>query len=104
MSLIRAHSPGQDRALALAGRPMPRAISLRRLGLQDRGLLRVGLAADVTVFDPSAIADRATFTDPHHYPVGVRFVVVNGQVTVKDGTHTGARAGRVLRGPAAISR
>ncbi len=75
-----------------------------RLGLQDRGLLRVGLAADVTVFDPSAIADRATFTDPHHYSVGVRFVVVNGQVTVKDGTHTGARAGRVLRGPAAISR
>ena len=48
---------------------------------------------------PAAIADRSTFTDPHHYSVGVRHVVVNGQVTVKDGTHTGVRAGRVLRGP-----
>ena len=69
-----------------------------RLGLGDRGLLRAGLAADVTVFDPAAIADRATFTDPHHYSVGVRYVLVNGQVTVRDGVHTGVRAGRVLRG------
>jgi len=75
-----------------------------RLGLQDRGLLRVGLAADVTVFDPVTIADRATFTDPHHYSVGVRHVVVNGQLTVKDGAHLGTRAGRVLRGPGATSR
>ena len=75
-----------------------------RLGLQDRGLLKAGLAADVTVFDPATIADRATFTDPHHYSVGVRYVVVNGQVAVKNGAHTGARAGRVLRGPGATSR
>jgi N-acyl-D-amino-acid deacylase len=68
-----------------------------RLGLGDRGLLRPGLAADITVFDPAAIADRATFADPHHYSVGVRYVVVNGQVTVNDGAHTGAKAGRVLR-------
>jgi N-acyl-D-amino-acid deacylase len=68
-----------------------------RLGLQDRGLLKAGLAADVTIFDPATIADRATFTDPHHYSVGVRYVVVNGQITVKDGAHTGVRAGRVLR-------
>lgn len=68
-----------------------------RLGFQDRGLLRVGLAADVTVFDPATIADRATFADPHHFSVGVRHVLVNGRVTVRDGTHTGVRAGRVLR-------
>ncbi len=75
-----------------------------RLGLRDRGLLRPGLAADVTVFDPATVADRATFTDPHHYSVGVRYVVVNGQVTVNGGAHTGATAGRVLRGPGATSR
>jgi N-acyl-D-amino-acid deacylase len=68
-----------------------------RLGLRDRGLLRPGMAADITVFDPATIADRATFTDPHHYSVGVRYVVVNGQITVMDGAHTGAKAGRVLR-------
>ena len=75
-----------------------------RLGLQDRGLLKAGLAADVTIFDPATIADRATFTDPHHYSFGVRHVVINGQVTVKDGAHTGVKAGRVLRGPGATSR
>jgi N-acyl-D-amino-acid deacylase len=80
------------------------AFPAARLGLRDRGLLRPGLAADVTVFDPATIADRATFTDPHHYSVGVRYVVVNGQVTVKDGAHTGVRAGRVLRGPGATAR
>jgi len=68
-----------------------------RLGLQDRGLLQVGLAADITVFDPATIADRSTFTDPHHYPVGVRHVLVNGRLTVKDGAHLGTRGGRVLR-------
>ncbi|MGE0359620.1 MAG: amidohydrolase family protein [Vicinamibacterales bacterium] len=68
-----------------------------RLGLQDRGLLRVGLAADVTVFDAATIADRSTFTDPHHHSIGVRHVVVNGRLTVKDGVHLGVRAGRVLR-------
>jgi N-acyl-D-amino-acid deacylase len=67
-----------------------------RLGLQDRGLLKAGLAADVTVFDAATIADRSTFTDPHHYSVGVRHVVVNGRLTVKDGAHLGTRAGRVL--------
>jgi dihydroorotase/N-acyl-D-amino-acid deacylase len=71
-----------------------------RLGLQDRGLLREGLAADITVFDPNTIVDRATFADPHHYSEGVRFVVVNGQVVVDGGAHTGTRPGRALRGPA----
>jgi dihydroorotase/N-acyl-D-amino-acid deacylase len=72
-----------------------------RLGLADRGVIRAGLAADITVFDPAAIADLSTYSDPHHYSVGVRHVLVNGLVTVKDGAHTGVRAGRVLRGVAA---
>ena len=72
-----------------------------RLGLVDRGLLKAGLAADITVFDAATITDKATFADPHHYSEGVRFVVVNGQVTVANGVHTGIRAGRVLKGPGA---
>jgi len=71
-----------------------------RLGLSDRGLLRPGLAADVTVFDATAIIDKSTFTDPHHYSEGVRYVLVNGTLVVDKGAHTGATPGKVLRGPA----
>ena len=71
-----------------------------RLGLQGCGLLREGLAADITGFDPNTIVDRATFADPHHYSEGVRFVVVNGHVVVDGGAHRATRPGRALRGPA----
>ena len=71
-----------------------------RLGLQDRGLLREGLVADITIFNPDTIVDRATFADPNHHSEGVRFVMVNGEVVVSEGAVTGARPGRVLRGPA----
>jgi N-acyl-D-amino-acid deacylase len=70
-----------------------------RVGLQDRGLLRTGMAADVTVFDPVTIRDVATFADPNHYAVGVKHVFVNGQAVIKDGAITDARPGRPLRGP-----
>ncbi len=69
----------------------------QRLGLQDRGLLRVGMAADVVVFDAETVKDVATFSDPHRYPEGIPYVVVNGEVAVSEGEHTGALAGRVLR-------
>jgi len=72
-----------------------------RLRLWDRGLLRPGCHADVVLFDPDRVVDRATFTDPHQYPDGIDLVVVNGTVTVEYGEHTGARAGRVLRRGAA---
>ncbi len=72
-----------------------------RLGLADRGVLKAGMMADITVFDAATIADRATFTDPHHYSDGVRYVLVNGRLTIAQGEHTGVRAGRVLRGPGA---
>jgi N-acyl-D-amino-acid deacylase len=70
-----------------------------RVGLHDRGILRRGFVADVTVFDPAAIADRSTFDDPNHYAAGVRHVIVNGRPVVADGRITDERPGRVLRGP-----
>jgi N-acyl-D-amino-acid deacylase len=70
-----------------------------RVGLTDRGVLRPGMIADVTVFDPVSIHDVATFADPNHYAVGVRWVLVNGGIAVRDGRITEERPGRALRGP-----
>jgi dihydroorotase/N-acyl-D-amino-acid deacylase len=70
-----------------------------RVGLWDRGILRPGMAADITVFDPATIRDVSTFEDPNHYSVGVRYVVVNGRAVIEDGKITAERPGRVLRGP-----
>jgi N-acyl-D-amino-acid deacylase len=67
-----------------------------RVGLLDRGLLRPGMMADVTVFDPAAIRDVATFEDPNHYSVGVRWVFVNGRPVIADGRITSERPGRPL--------
>jgi N-acyl-D-amino-acid deacylase len=69
------------------------------LGLDHRGLLKEGMFADVVVFDPATIADRATFEKPHQYAVGMRHVFVNGVQVIKDGEHTGAKPGRALWGP-----
>ena len=69
-----------------------------RLRIVDRGLLRPGMKADVTVFDPATVADRATFENPHQYAVGVSTVVVNGQVVFENGAMSDARPGRVLYG------
>jgi N-acyl-D-aspartate/D-glutamate deacylase len=72
--------------------------SARALKLRDRGLLREGYRADVTIFDPADFRDRATYTDPHQYPTGGRTtVIVNGVIVVEDATHTGALPGKVLR-------
>jgi N-acyl-D-amino-acid deacylase len=70
-------------------------------GLMDRGLLRPGLAADVTIFDAEKIRDTATFENPTQYPEGIEYVIVNGVVTVERGKHNGGRAGRVLHHPRA---
>jgi N-acyl-D-aspartate/D-glutamate deacylase len=67
-------------------------------GLTDRGLLRPGLAADITLFDPDKVKDQATFENPMQYPVGIPYVIVNGVVVIDQGAHTGARPGRVLYG------
>ncbi len=72
------------------------------LGLDRRGLLRAGYFADVVVFDPRTIADRATYEKPHQYALGVQHVFVNGVQVLKDGEHTGAKPGRALWGPGKV--
>jgi N-acyl-D-amino-acid deacylase len=71
----------------------------RRLGLKDRGTIRVGARADLVIFDPRDVADQATYEDPHRYPLGIEYVLVNGSFVIKDGEHTGSLPGRVLRLP-----
>ncbi|MCU0646500.1 MAG: D-aminoacylase [Gemmatimonadaceae bacterium] len=68
-----------------------------RVGLRDRGRLVVGAIADVVVFDPGTVRDRATYEDPFQYPVGIRHVIVNGQLAVRDGEHGPTRHGRSVR-------
>ena len=69
------------------------------LRLDRRGMLKPGYFADVVVFDPEKIRDHATFADPHQYATGVVHVLVNGVQVLKDGQHTGATPGQVVRGP-----
>ena len=69
------------------------------LSINKRGLLREGYYADITIFDPETIIDKATFEDPHQYAVGINTVLVNGVIVVENGLHNGNRPGRVLRGP-----
>ncbi|MBU2534803.1 MAG: amidohydrolase family protein [Chloroflexi bacterium] len=68
----------------------------QRLGLHDRGLVKEGLAADLVVFNPETVADKATFEEPKQYPVGIDYVLVNGTVVVDKGKHTGVLKGRAL--------
>ncbi len=67
-----------------------------RFGLADRGVIREGAWADLVLFDANTVIDRATFGDPHQYPAGIPYVIVNGQVVIDGGEHTGALPGRVL--------
>ncbi len=71
----------------------------QRLGLRDRGVVRVGAKADLVVFDGKRVADQATYEEPHRYPVGVEHVLVNGRLVIKDGEHTGSLPGRLLTPP-----
>jgi N-acyl-D-amino-acid deacylase len=72
------------------------SITAKRFGLSDRGVIREDAWADLVLFDPQTVADRATFTDPHQYPVGIPCVIVNGVVVIDQGQHTGALPGQVL--------
>lgn len=78
------------------------ALPASNLGLDHRGLLKEGMFADVVVFDPRTIADRATFAEPQQYAIGMKHVFVNGTQVLKDGEHTGATPGRALSGPGRI--
>jgi N-acyl-D-amino-acid deacylase len=70
-----------------------------KMGLRNRGMIKEGLSADLVVFDPSVVADKATYTEPERYPVGIDYVIVNGQLVVDHEKHTGALPGKTLLGP-----
>ena len=76
------------------------SLPAQRLKLWDRGILRPGMKADIVIFDSATIADKSTFVKPHQYAEGVRDVIVNGKVSLRDGKVTAERPGRVLYGPA----
>ena len=78
------------------------ALPATNLGLDQRGFIQEGMFADVVVFDPATIADRATFAQPHQYSVGMKQIFVNGVQVLKDGEHTGAKPGRALWGPGKV--
>jgi len=73
------------------------SLPARTFGLKDRGLIREGMAADLVVFDPARVADKATYTNPHQYSEGFDYVIVNGRVAVSEGRVTVARSGQALR-------
>jgi N-acyl-D-amino-acid deacylase len=75
------------------------SLPAQNLGLDRRGSLKEGFFADVVVFDPETIQDHATFEKPHQYSTGVNYVLVNGQLVLNEGQHTGVRSGRALWGP-----
>ena len=77
-------------------------MNAEKLGLKDRGLIRQGMAADLFIFDAEKIIDRATFSQPHQFPLGVEYVLVNGAVVLDQGIHTGARPGIILYGPGKV--
>ena len=83
-----------------AVRKMTSAVA-NRLSLRQRGILRPSYGADVVIFNPDTVCDRATFDDPHHLSRGIRDVWVNGVRVLADGAHTGATPGVVVRGPGA---
>ena len=75
------------------------SLTAQRLGIRDRGLLAENYYADIAVFDADEVIDMATFEEPHQYAVGMKYVLVNGQIVVEDGQHTGRRPGKILYGP-----
>ena len=74
------------------------SLPAQTFGFRDRGLIREGFAADIVIFDENTIVDRATYDQPHQFPVGISFVIVNGEVVLKDNALTAARPGTALRG------
>ncbi len=75
------------------------SLPAQKFNLNDRGLIREGMAADILLFDEKIVGDAATFTNPHTYSNGFKYVIVNGEVTIDEGKHTGVRRGSVLKGP-----
>ena len=74
-------------------------MNAEKININDRGRLKEGYWADITLFDPETVIDRATFENPQQYPEGIPYVIVNGEVVLDNGVHMGSRPGRILRGP-----
>ena len=72
------------------------SLPARKLGFKDRGVIKEGMAADIVIFDPKTVIDRATYMKPHQYPEGIEYVIVNGEIVVEKGKHTGRLPGKVL--------
>lgn len=79
------------------------SLPARTFGFKDRGMIREGMAADVLVFDPAKVEDRATYQDPHQFSAGFDYVLVNGKVAVQGGQLMEVRAGQIVRGPGAVA-
>jgi N-acyl-D-aspartate/D-glutamate deacylase len=75
-----------------------------KIGIYDRGLLRPGMWADVTVFNPATVIDNSVWEKPHQYASGIEYVFVNGVQVLQKGQHTGARPGAILYGPGRLSK
>jgi N-acyl-D-amino-acid deacylase len=73
------------------------SLPAQKLKLRDRGLIREDMWADIVIIDPKRVADQATYQNPHRYPEGIKYVLVNGEVVIENGEHTKALSGRVLR-------
>lgn len=73
------------------------SLNAAKIGIRDRGLIRANHFADIVIFDPTVIIDKATYTEPFQYPVGVQYVIVNGEVVIDQGEHTGKKPGKALR-------
>ena len=74
------------------------SLAAQKFQLKDRGQIKEGMAADIVLFDEATVKDNATFEQPHQFSSGFKFVIINGQVVIDEGKHTGMRSGRVLRG------
>jgi N-acyl-D-amino-acid deacylase len=72
------------------------SLPAQRLGILNRGLLKAGMAADIVIFDPDTVIDKATYVNPHQFPEGINHVIVNGNVVVQNGEHTGAMPGKAI--------
>jgi len=75
------------------------SLAAQKFQLKDRGMLKEGMAADIVVFDEKEVHDNATFENPHQFSSGFKFILVNGQLVLDKGVHTGIRSGTALYGP-----
>jgi N-acyl-D-amino-acid deacylase len=78
------------------------SLAAQKFQLKDRGLIKEGMAADIVIFDPNEVTDKATFEKPHQFSAGFHYVLVNGQLVIEDGKLTGIRSGTTLKGPGFI--